>query len=397
MTDIFVITYVLCGISLGLFLVAKAPRALKAIPRFRDFPEPVALDPGWPRLSVIVAACDEASTIEPALRSLLAQDYPDFQVVAVNDRSTDRTGAILDGLSQTEPKLQVEHIHKLPSGWIGKVNALHQATQAASGDWLLYTDADVHFKPGTLRLALAYAESQNLDHLTLLPRVLAPSLLLKGVVRAFGIAFLLTTRAEEFSNPESSAYIGVGAFNLVRRSALAKTEGFAWLRMEIADDMGLAKLLKLGGARSGVALADEHVEVLWYPTVMAMFRGLEKNSFSAGAGFKWSNVILLCLATWSMMLAPLIALAYPLPLLHWAGIATLAGLLWGSWKNTDTYAHVESRTTGFLANLLVPVGFLLISFMLLRSAWRITRDGGVSWRGTFYPLAELKQGRRVGF
>ncbi len=391
MLDILVVLYVLWGLALSLFLIAKAPRVLKSLSRLPKLK--ASSNQPYPRLTVILSACDEADTIEPALRSLLSQDYPELEVVAVNDRSTDNTGAILDRLAQQEPRLRVEHIRELPSGWLGKVNALHRATQAASGEWLLYTDADVHFKPGTLRQALSYAQSQNLDHLTLLPRVLAPSLLLKGVIRAFGIVFLLLARVDEFLQPDSKAYLGIGAFNLVRRNTLEKTEGFSWLRMEIADDMGLAKLLKLSGARSGIAMAEDNVEVLWYPSVSAMFKGLEKNSFAASAGYKWLSVVKICVVAWGMVLAPLAALAYPLPYLAWAGVAALAGLVLGSWKNAVAYA--EPRLTGFFANLLVPVGFILMTFMLIRSAWSVTRNGGVSWRGTFYPLEELKKGRRV--
>src|SRR5262249_1899466 len=149
--------------------------SLHAAVRFRtlrdlDGPEPKR----WPRLTVVIAACDEARTIGPALATLLVSDYPDLEIVVVNDRSTDDTGAIIDDVARRRPRVRAVHVRELPDGWLGKVHALHSGVAAATGEWLLFTDADVHFAPDTLRNAIAHVEAHGIDHLAAAPNVITP-------------------------------------------------------------------------------------------------------------------------------------------------------------------------------------------------------------------------------
>ena len=128
----------------------------------------------WPCLSVVIAACNEADTIEKALATLLNQDYPSLEIIVVNDRSTDKTGELIETISHGDDRVKAVHITDLPSGWLGKVHALNVGTRESSGEWILYTDADVYFKQGTLRKAIAFALSAKIDHLTLVPNLHAP-------------------------------------------------------------------------------------------------------------------------------------------------------------------------------------------------------------------------------
>jgi len=139
---------------------------------------------GNPRVSIIVPARNEEAEIESALRSLLTLDYDNYEVIAVNDRSTDRTGEIMENIARdlynsksvqkvpTNVLLRVIHHIELPAGWLGKTHAMWTAANQATGEWLLFTDADVKFKPDSLRRALAYAESAPADHLVLFPRMI---------------------------------------------------------------------------------------------------------------------------------------------------------------------------------------------------------------------------------
>ena len=115
-------------------------------------------DGGWPKVSVVVPACNEADTLERAMSSLLACDYPNLEIVLVNDRSTDQTGHIMDGLSERDQRIHVVHLDHLPAGWLGKLNAMHQGTQRVQGQLLLFTDADVHFEPSSIRRAVSELE-----------------------------------------------------------------------------------------------------------------------------------------------------------------------------------------------------------------------------------------------
>src|SRR6185369_2740694 len=108
--------------------------------------------------SVVVPACNEARTIERALTSLLAQDYPDLEIVLVDDRSSDETGAIIEHLAASDRRISAIHVRELPAGWLGKVHALQRGLERARGELVLFTDADIHFAPGALRRAVAWVE-----------------------------------------------------------------------------------------------------------------------------------------------------------------------------------------------------------------------------------------------
>src|SRR2546423_821839 len=125
-----------------------------------------------PPLSVVVPALNEEATVEAAMRTLLALDYPDLEIIGVDDRSTDETGAILDRLAAEDARLRVTHVRELPPGWLGKNHALHVGSAVARGEWILFTDADVHFERDALRRAVRYAVYRRLDHLVVVPQVL---------------------------------------------------------------------------------------------------------------------------------------------------------------------------------------------------------------------------------
>lgn len=351
----------------------------------------------WPPLCVVVAAKDEADHIEPALRSLLGQDYPNLQIIAVNDRSTDRTGEVIDRLAAADTRLTPVHITELPEDWLGKVHALHCGSEAAIASgaaFILFCDADVHFAGGALKKAVALCEAESIDHLTLLPHVEARSWLLDVVLCAFGVLFLGQLDVSRVSDPKSSASAGVGAFNLVRAQAFARTEGFAWLRLEVADDLGLGVLMKQSGASSAFLTAMQEVWLEWYPSVSAMAKGLEKNIFPVACRFAWWRLIVQLLAIWMMTLGPLIAVVLPFfrSEVWWLWIAAgLAGLI----KLLGGLALRRKVSRSLFAGLLLPVGIVLISAMMIRSAVACSRQGGIRWRDTFYPREKLLNGQRV--
>lgn len=144
-------------------------------------PEP----PRWPRLSIIVPGCNEGDRMEAAARTLLAQDYPNLQIVLVDDRSGDQTGRIVDRLASEDPRVVAIHVTELPDGWLGKVHALNTGLAVCSGRFVLLTDADVHFEAGTLRKAVALCVSEGLDHLAAMPDLWAGTRVCDAVVNSF--------------------------------------------------------------------------------------------------------------------------------------------------------------------------------------------------------------------
>ncbi|MBN1910248.1 MAG: glycosyltransferase, partial [Pirellulales bacterium] len=271
--------YVLLAYAIlaGLYWVLQAVGAWLVARRIPQLIEVEVAPPAtWPRVSIVVAAANEAESIEGAAQTLLAQDYPDFEVILVDDRSQDATGQIVDRLAADDARVRPVHITELPEDWLGKVHALDCGFKLAQGDWVLFTDADVHLRPDTLRRAVAYGEANQLDHLALAPDFWSSHWLLDIMITTFLRGFLVAIRAWAVADPKSKAFAGVGAFNLVRRGALEKTPGFEWLRLEVADDMGLGMMLKQSGARTALLAATGVVGLYWYSTLGEMARGTEK-------------------------------------------------------------------------------------------------------------------------
>ncbi len=234
-----------------------------------------------PFVSIIFAARDEAEKMPAAIETLLAQDYSRFEVIAVNDRSTDQTPAILHEIERSHRNLIVTDIASLPPGWLGKPHALVAGFEKSHGDWLVFTDADVHFAPDVLGRAVALAIERGWDHMSLLAAVEMRGFWETTAISFFALGFIFGNEPWNAANPRSSRYVGVGAFQLVRREAYENSGGHTLLRMEVIEDMKLGKLIKMAGFRSGVAVAQDSVRVRWHAGVRNVIRGVTKNMFAA--------------------------------------------------------------------------------------------------------------------
>lgn len=347
----------------------------------------------WPRLSIVIPACNEAEQIESAVASLLRQDYPDFEIILIDDRSTDGTGAIVDRLAAGDRRIRALHVTALAEGWLGKVHALARGVEVATGDWLLFTDADVHFAPATLSRAVGFAVDEDIDHLALAPLAVQQSFWLDVAVHAFTLLFIIGTRAAGINRPESRAFVGVGAFNLVRRAAWARTPGFSWLRLEPCDDVGLGLMIKRAGGRSFFAIARQHLTVAWYPSLAAMFKGLEKNLFGASANYRWWVTLVQVIGLLALAGAPALSLIIGVyqsrVLLVTGALAALA--VHGLFSLSGASASWRSC----LSLLLAPLGLGMIGAMMVHAAQQCLVHDGILWRGTHYPLAQLRAGQRV--
>ena len=345
----------------------------------------------WPTLSVVVPARDEAHTIDPAVASLLAQDYPNLQVVLVDDRSTDETGTVIDRLAAKDSRVAAVHVRELPDGWLGKVHALQRGVERASGDFVLFTDADIHFAPGVLRRAIAWSEAERLDHLAVLAEVTSPSIWVAACIAASSRGLIGLARPWEATDPRSAKAIGTGAFNLVRRSAFERTPGFEWLRLEVADDIGLGVMMKRWGGRPGLLIGRGQVRHETYATLFDAVRGLEKNGFAQGARFSaWRGSALVGLVVIGAF-APFAAfLPVGLPWLPLLGAGTLAVFALAARILTRAFG---APLMSVLASL--PLGDLMMAYVFARATLLGVRRGGLVWRGTTYPTAQLRSGQRV--
>jgi glycosyltransferase involved in cell wall biosynthesis len=356
---------------------------LVRLPWLKDF-APLA-DAECPRISLLFAARDEEEKLPGALATLATIDYPNLEIIAVDDRSKDATGRILDEFAVSHERFRVVHLTALPPGWLGKPHALQKAYEASSGEWLLFTDADVRFAQDALRRAAAVVQQKNLDHFTLFGDVEMVGFWETVVITFFGLAFHIAHDPYQVSNPHSRAYVGVGAFQLMKRSAYEACGTHRRLAMEVVDDVKLGKLVKQAGLRSGVAVAQDAVVIRWHAGVGNLIRGVTKNFFAA-LGYNLPLVMVAICGMWMMNVAPFVGVIWG----HgWvrvlSGIAVVIALVFH--VGVDIAMHVSP----FYA-FTHPLGAVLFSYMLLRSTVVTLRDGGVTWRGTFYPLEELRRG-----
>jgi len=342
-------------------------------------------DEECPTISILFAARDEEEKLPGAVATFLALDYPRYEVVAVNDRSQDGTEAILETAAREDPRLKVIQITSLPGGWLGKPHALHQAYEKSTGEWLVLTDADVHFAPDVLRRAVALAKTNGWDHMPVLAEAKLYTFGEKVVMTFFATAFVLATRPWRVSKPHSSEYVGVGAFQLIRRSTYEKMGTHRRLAMEVVDDMKVGKLVKETGGRSGVAKGGPAVSVHWHSGVRNIIRGTEKNFYAAAGYSPWIAGAQL-VAIFSAWIFPWVALPF---VNGWARVFAVMAIVVPMVAQAG--AAREFRVSWFYA-LTQPVGAVIFFWMLLRSTIVTIRNGGIRWRGTFYSLEELKKG-----
>ena len=378
--------------ALVIFLVsvAKLFEALCARRLVRPLPEKDSAGSSLelPKLSVVIPARNEERKLEGALRTVLGQDYPHLEAILVNDRSTDGTGRTMEHLTAGRGDATVIQVEELPEGWLGKNNAIHVGTERASGDWLLFTDGDIHFHPAAFRRAIAYAEERSLDHLTLVPELKLSGYWLRGVVAFFYTAFLVHRGYYKANIPSSEMGVGIGAFNLIRREAYDEAGGYKALAQRPDDDLALGGRVKKLGLRQELALGHGLLEVEWYASLGEFFCGVEKNSFAA-LGYSVPKVVFYA--------AEIPALtAWPFAAAFLVSGATAALYAGSVAAQVATFAVCNRFLRGrvFLLALGYPACALLFSYALLRSALLALARGGIYWRGTFYPLSLLKEKRR---
>jgi glycosyltransferase involved in cell wall biosynthesis len=353
------------------------------LPWVKDFAP--AGDADCPPISILFAARGEEEKLPAALATLMEIDYPKLEVIAVNDRSQDATGRILDEFAAAHPRLRVVHVAELPPGWLGKPHALHKAYEAANGEWLLFTDADVRFKADLLRRAIAMVKARNVDHLTLLCDVEMIGFWETVLITFFGLGFHLGTEPGRVSDARSSRYVGVGAFQLLRRSAYEASGTHRRLAMEVVDDMKLGKIVKQAGFRSCCGVAQDFVVVRWHAGVGNLVRGVTKNFF-AGAGYSLGLVAVQLAGLVMMNVLPFVGVIFGHGWMRlFCAIAVVIAVCF------QAGVAMVMRVSPLYA-LTHPLGGLLFCYMLLRSTVVTLRQGGIIWRDTFYPLEELKRG-----
>jgi glycosyltransferase involved in cell wall biosynthesis len=334
------------------------------------------------RCSVVIAARDEESRIGGTIRHLFGQRDVEIEVIAVDDRSTDRTGAILRDLAKEDSRLKVMRVDVLPEGWLGKCHACHVGAAAATGDWILFTDADCWLKPDVLARALRVAERDRADHVTLSPGTVIESF----GAQAWHLLYLISLAGwfAGVNRDRPKSFVGLGAFNLMRAAAYQQCGGYEALRLTVVDDVKLGLLLRRVGKRTRAFLGADDAECHWGATLASMVKILEKNYFAV-LDYRLS-LVLACFVFVLLMIAILVLglvsgtaigiAAAVSPFLYFFPARTLARQLNWSWP----------------AAACVPFMFLVVLYTLLNSTFAALSRGGIRWRDTFYSLKTLRAG-----
>ena len=339
-----------------------------------------------PRVSIVVAARNEAAAIRQSLESLLGQQGLDLEVILVNDRSEDDTGLIARAVARGDPRLRVVDVDNLPDGWLGKNHALQQGAAEVSSDWILFTDGDVIMEPLALARGVSYAEGRQLDMLAVAPELRIPTPLANLFAGTFVLLFYQYARPWLARRHSTDRHIGVGAFNLVRTSAYRAVDGHARIRLRPDDDMALGKIVKRAGFAQDALHGTGHIRVIWYHSLSDAVVGLEKNAFT-GLRYSIVAVAAACLAILAFGVTPWVAvfLTDGIDRLLFLGCVIAASALY---LDSTRSSGADPRFAPAF-----PIALLVFTYILARAAWLATIRGEIRWRGRGYPLEELRRNR----
>jgi len=363
----------------GLFVIFIGSRKIKNL-RSIVVPE----DFVFPKLSVVIAARNEENTIAASLQSLKNNNYPNIEIIVVNDRSEDNTLREIESFTNNSNRIKILNIQTLPEGWLGKIYALQKGAESASGEHILFTDADVIFNKDSLKKAVYFFNISGTDHLAAAPEAVSKSSILSFLISIFAMYLVAVKQPWLVASKKYSASIGVGAFNLLKTSVYRKIGGHSKIRNYPDDDLKLGELVKKSGFNQQFIFADSEIFVEWYPGVAEMYRGLQKNFFAA---FNYNPFILALTIIPQLLLtvfpfAGLFLLSDVFFLINFFGLLSLF-LYFNSTKrfsNASAYYFV-----------LFWAGCLFFMLIQVHATTKVLVEGGIHWRGTFYPLSILKK------
>ncbi len=352
---------------------------------------PVAPPELAPLVSVMVPARNEARNIRRCVESLLAQDYPNLQIIVLDDQSEDDTPLILGELSRKENRLLVLSGSGLPRGWAGKPHALYQAQAQASGAWLLFLDADTFLAPSAVSSTIGKAVQTGADLFTIMNDQQLGSFWERTVMPLVFTALSVGFSPRKVNDPHHPDAIANGQFILIRREVYDAVGGHATLKGSIVEDKELAVLVKRSGYRLVVANGRQVAQTRMYTSLPEMWEGWTKNIY---LGLK-DQPGLLWLGVFGVFLAVTAALFLPAwPLLGWLwfwqtggwmGLLVLveALLVWTVLLYWRLLAARDMHIPAWYA-LTTPIGAAVFAAMMFTSAWKVLSGRGVNWKGRVY-------------
>ncbi len=352
-----------------------------------------------PRLSVLVAAKDEEENIGTCVRSLLDQDYPDYELIIINDRSADRTAEILARLqgSTANGRLKVVTVTELKDGWFGKNNAMREGVERATGDWFCFADADCRqTSRRTLSVAMHEAQRQQADFLSVLPVLETRSFWERLLQPVCAAVMILWFRPDRVNDPKSKAAYANGAFMLISRPCYERIGGHERVKVEVNEDMHMARITKSLGMKLNVIQNDDLYVTRMYSTFRETWRGWSRIFYGCFGVFHKlavSILVLLCMTffPWCSLAAGAIgwALADPAQAGPWKTI-TLVSLAVVCLKQSVMFRFYRIARSRPAWALGYPLGAVICLGMLCNAMSKLGGRTRTVWRGTTYRGEQLE-------
>ncbi|MBI4480422.1 MAG: glycosyltransferase [Acidobacteria bacterium] len=345
-----------------------------------------------PRVSILIPARNEAEILTVTLPKILAQEYADYEVILADDASTDGTASLADRLAPPYPgRLRVIRVDELPPGWVGKTHALHQGFQAATGEWVVATDADIVFHPKALMAGLWLAERQRADLVSIYPHLECGSFWEKMMMPGFVLLLAALFPVRKINDPRSSVALASGGYILMRRSVWAGLGGYEAIRSEMIDDLNTARLVKHSGHRIYVAATKDLIRTRMYHNLGEIWEGLRKNAFAAHR-FSIPKMIVSVAVNALGNLLPVVCL------LLYGGRWLAGSPALGEAERTALALSLVQYTVALLLHLpllvylkispayalLAPFGWIFYAAISLDSMLRTLFGKGVSWKRRQY-------------
>jgi chlorobactene glucosyltransferase len=352
---------------------------------------PAPPEPPYPLVSVIIPARNEENNIRRCVEAILAQDYPNFECFVLDDRSTDSTPVILAELSARDSRLVILAGSELPRGWAGKPHALYQAQKSATGEWLLFIDADTFLEPSAISTSLAFARQTGADLFTVLTRQLMGTFWEKTILPLVMTALSVGFSPRKVNDPKTRDAIANGQFIFIKRAVYDAIGGHEKLKGSIVEDKAISEQVKWNGYRLVVADGQPIASTRMYTNFPQMWEGWTKNIYLGLS----DHPGLLLLGAFGAFLAVVAALFMPIwPILGiiwwmngggWMALAVTAEalLVWVYLIAIRVKASQAMGISGWYA-LTLPLGAGVFAAMMFTSAWKVLSGQGVTWRGRRY-------------
>jgi chlorobactene glucosyltransferase len=348
---------------------------LRAVPRLKGDRTPIK----QPLVSVVIPARNEGHIMERTVRAFLAQDYPNFELIVVDDRSTDSTADILRAIN--DPRLTVIEAKEAPAGWLGKPWALEEGKARARGDLLLFVDADLIYAPPAIRAAVEYMEGSGAAMVALLPHFEMPTFAEQVAMPM--LAYVAFCGMPLWYSNRSRAVrlgLGAGAGNLIRRDAFESIGAFTALKDAVVDDIGLAHLARRGGYATRVVRADDLVTVRMYDSAGGIVDGFTKNIFFAiGRNYFLGALVLLLMGILHLL---------PYALAFAGDVAAVAVVILISLTRVVLFRSLRYSILNAIFLHPLMVGFWV--YIFLRSMWLTGVRKELRWRGRTYDASGIR-------